>query len=474
MRRSLRRRRFLVWYYCGLASIALLVGTFAAHAWLSGRPPSTGTLLLMASSRSGDHLTLQAAAIHSGSGWVELGGSFDGAVSRAPDTTRLRESSVPAGDYDALRVAGQVIETHITIPRGQVEPVLVTVAGGRPAPDGVYTGSEQLSVGLQELAGRLQPIPAFQLTDQNGNPLDGTSMKGKVTVVAAFHTTCQTTCPLYTGLFFQLSRHLPPSVRLVEVTTDPEIDTPQALKAYASQIGASWTFATGDRQQLETFWNPLGVQLSGAQLHTSTLAVIDDHGYIRSVYQGIPDVGGTLPAALRNSLNAGGRQELATHGDGWGISQVLDTLAAVDRPGQQPSAGGDAAPAFSTTDLSGRKVDLAQFKGRPLLINFWASWCTACRQEMPMIQKAARAHPGLAVVLVDERDSTGSARQFLSQLGIDMPVATDPDGTIGGSYRVSGLPTSVFVRPDGAVSSRYPGAMDQRTLEQHLAQLGSS
>ena len=68
-------------------------------------------------------------------------------------------------------------------------------------------------------------MPPFQLVDQAGRPFDAASVRGKVTVLAAFHTTCQTTCPLYTGLFFQLRKRLPASVQLVEATTDPEQDT---------------------------------------------------------------------------------------------------------------------------------------------------------------------------------------------------------------------------------------------------------
>jgi cytochrome oxidase Cu insertion factor (SCO1/SenC/PrrC family) len=318
-------------------------------------------------------------------------------------------------------------------------------------------------------------MPDFHLVDQNGHAVDKASLQGRVVVVAAFHTSCQTTCPLYSGLFLQLRRQLPSSVLLVEATTDPGQDTPPALKQYAQQIGADWTFLTGTQDQLTDFWRPLGVQLSGAQLHSSTLAVIDGHGYIRSVYQGVPDVGPHLPSPLLDTLNQAGKQELASHGDGWGATQVMDTLAAVDRPTTQASSPGDqAAPAFSATDLSGRPISLSQLRGRPVLLNFWASWCSPCRQEMPLIQQAARAHPQLAVVLVNERDDSGSARRFLAELGVHLPVASDPQGQIGGAYQVNALPISVFVRPDGSVASRYPGAMDQHTLATHLAGVGIS
>jgi cytochrome oxidase Cu insertion factor (SCO1/SenC/PrrC family) len=468
----LPRRRVLLWYYCGLAAAVLVVGTVAATQWAGTRHSGDGTLLLMASSRTSDHMTGAGISVRSSGGWHDAAGRFDTAVAKAPETTRLAQVTLPAGVYDAIRIGGSTLETHITLHAQQVEPVLIPIASGRPAAEGLYTGTEQFNVGLDELAGQVVPMASFDLLDQHGRSFTNASIRGKTVVVAAFHTSCQTTCPLYTGLFLQLQRRLPSSVVLVEATTDPGQDTPDALQRYAQQIDAPWTFVTGTPDQMTAFWKPLGVQLSGDQLHTSTLAVLDGHGYIRSVYRGVPDVGGVLPPQLMQSLNATGMQELRTHGDGWGLSQISDTLSAVDRPGTQPQVGGQQAPSFSTTDLSGKPISAAQFRGRPVLINFWATWCGPCRQEMPLIQRTAKAHPGLAVILVNERDSTGSARSFVSQLGVTLPVASDPDGSIGGDYLVGALPTSVFVRADGTIASRYPGAMDQRTIDTHLVGLG--
>lgn len=473
MRLRLPRRRALVWYYCGIAAAALLVGTFAVNLWAGDRRAQQGTALVIASARGADHLSIGGTAIHSpSSGWHDLTGSFSGAVSKAPNTTTVGRVALDAGDYDALRVGGQVVETSISIRANQVVPILIATSQGKPAQGGVYAGSDQFNIGLNELSGQMIRMPDYQLVDQNGHSFTSSTGNGRITVVAAFHTTCQTTCPIYTGLFFNLRRQLPPSVQLVEATTDPEHDTPSVLQQYASGIGAGWTFATGTREQMAEFWQPLGVQLSGDQLHTSTLAVIDGHGYIRSVYRGVPDVGGSLPAALRQELNPMGTQELQSHGDGWGATQILDSLSAVGRVAPQPSSGGEKAPAFSSTDLSGHGVSLSQFAGHRVVVNFWASWCSACRQEMPLIQRAVKADPNLRVVLVDVRDDNGSARKFLSEVGVKLPVATDPDGRIGANYMVSGLPTSVFVRSDGTIASRYPGAMDEKTLTQHLSGLG--
>ena len=472
VRRRLPKRRVLIWYYCGIAIAILLVGTFAVHLWVGDQRASQGTALVMASGSSAGRLSIGGAAIHSASGWHDLTGAWSGKVAKAPDTTTLGRAALAAGDYDALRVGGQVVEGSITVRAGQVVPILIATVQGRPVRNGVYAGSDEFNIGLDELSGQMVRMPDYQLVDQDGHPFTNATQDGHITVLAAFHTSCRETCPIYTGLYFELRRELSPSVRLVEATTDPEQDTPAALKQYATGIGATWTFVTGTREQMSEFWQPLGVQLSGEQLHTSTLAIVDGHGYIRSVYRGVPDVGGSLPAQLRRALDPTGAQELQSHGDGWDASQVLDSLSAVGRVAPPPSGGGEQAPRFSSTDLSGHPVSLSRFAGHPLVVNFWASWCSACRQEMPRIQRAAKADPSLRVVLVDVRDNGGAARGFLSQLGVRLPVVTDPDGRIGADYMVGGLPTTVFVRPDGTIASRYPGAMDERTLQQHLSGLG--
>jgi cytochrome oxidase Cu insertion factor (SCO1/SenC/PrrC family) len=98
-------------------------------------------------------------------------------------------------------------------------------------------------------------MPAFTLTDQFGRRFDNASIAGHEVVLAAFHTSCRETCPLYTGLFMQLRRELPPDVLLVEATTNPWEDGPDVLREYAGRVGASWTLLTGDPAALAAFWS---------------------------------------------------------------------------------------------------------------------------------------------------------------------------------------------------------------------------
>src|SRR2546428_13504528 len=117
-------------------------------------------------------------------------------------------------------------------------------------------------------------MPSYDLVYQAGIPFNNPTIAGKDLVIAAFHTTCHQTCPLYTALFAQLEKQkLPEDVLLVEVTTDPTTDTRATLADYAHSIGAQWKFATGTPEALTAFWQPSGVALASGDSHLSTLAL---------------------------------------------------------------------------------------------------------------------------------------------------------------------------------------------------------
>jgi hypothetical protein len=84
----------------------------------------------------------------------------------------------------------------------------------------------------------------------------------------------------------------------------------------------------------------------------------------------------------------------------------------------------------------------------------------------------AGQHPGLVVLLIDERDDPAAARGFVRELGIRAAVLVDQDGGVGDRYRVSGLPTTVFVRPDGSIEGRHIGQTNESVLSPHIAVIG--
>ena len=145
-------------------------------------------------------------------------------------------------------------------------------------------------------------------------------------------------------------------------------------------------------------------------------------------------------------------------------------IPSLDAPsgvtGAEVSVGlsvGQRAPDFTVELLDGRTVSLSDFRGRPVLINFWATWCGPCGEEMPDFQTIYDLQGGedrfvvLAVNFMEARDDVAA---FIEGLGITFPVALDPDGKINGDlYRsaIPGYPTSLLLDADGIIAAYFPG-----------------
>lgn len=426
---------------------------------------------MLVAGRSPQSLPATTVALHGSGQWTSVA-SISGAVPAAPDENSLAHVSIAVGTYDEVRIGADIEAVSVTIAQNQVEPLLLGIESGRLIQGAAYAGNDQANLGLGELSGKFVPMPAFSLVDQHGNPFSSESTAGRDVVIAAFHTTCHETCPLYTALFGQLAKHTPGGVVLAEVTTDPTTDTPSALDTYARMLGASWTFATGSVSALTDFWKPLGVELATGDVHVSTLALIDSHGYVRLVYRGVPDVGHAIDPNLVTSLSAAGLKELASGGDGWGAPDVLQALTTIGvaQPSIQHPAG--TAPPFALTDSDGRTLDSSKLRGRPLVINFWASYCPPCRLEMPMLQRDVASRSNARLVLIDEGDSASSVRSFLSADGIDQSALLDSDLAVGRAYGAIALPTTVFVLSDGTIAARNIGQLDEGVLMTQLTLMG--
>ena len=155
-------------------------------------------------------------------------------------------------------------------------------------------------------------------------------------------------------------------------------------------------------------------------------------------------------------------------------SLVNTTTGSSSRAPQLTTLGGGPAPAFSLPDLAepSRVLSLGELRGRPVLVNFWASWCVPCRKEMPVLEAAyRRLHGRVAFVGVDTNDTRNAALAFLRQTGVTYPSAYDPHGTAATAYGLFGLPTTVFVAPDGQMIERHVGALSSGSLAAGIATL---
>jgi cytochrome c biogenesis protein CcmG/thiol:disulfide interchange protein DsbE len=148
----------------------------------------------------------------------------------------------------------------------------------------------------------------------------------------------------------------------------------------------------------------------------------------------------------------------------WGV--VL-----LPRPAPTLARIGEPAPGFVLSDLDGNRLSLGDLRGRPVIVNFWASDCAPCIDEFPLLTSAAAAHrhDGLAVVGVVVRDSSVAAREFMARVGATWPSAMDPGDVVAMQYGIIGPPDSFFIDRNGVVVSRQIGPLSAADLERRLA-----
>ncbi len=140
---------------------------------------------------------------------------------------------------------------------------------------------------------------------------------------------------------------------------------------------------------------------------------------------------------------------------GYAAALYADEFAELRAQAQQ-----GLAPDFTLQDLAGESHQLSQWRGKLVLINFWATWCAPCRAEMPGLRKLWLQYRDqgfeVVVISVDEGMKPRVAR-FVEMFELDFPVLLDPDSTVSDRYQVGGLPHSVFIAPDGTLIAKVIG-----------------
>jgi len=137
-----------------------------------------------------------------------------------------------------------------------------------------------------------------------------------------------------------------------------------------------------------------------------------------------------------------------------GIAKGLALAAAFVLPAFATTSSGPA-PAFQLAGRGGKTIDLAQYKGQVVMINFWATWCDPCRKEMPLLEDIYKKYKpmGFTLIGVNVEPKTGDPEGWLSKLPkpVTFPVAFDVDSKVSKLYKVVGMPTTVFIDRKGNV-----------------------
>jgi thiol-disulfide isomerase/thioredoxin len=131
----------------------------------------------------------------------------------------------------------------------------------------------------------------------------------------------------------------------------------------------------------------------------------------------------------------------------------LVTLTTLILASAASAAGDPPAPSFSLPARGGSTIQLSQFKGQVVMINFWASWCVPCRQEMPLLDSIYKKYKplGFTLLSVNVEPEQKDAEKFLQQTPVTFPVVFDAKSTVSGLYNVQGMPTTVFIDRKGNV-----------------------
>ncbi len=348
-------------------------------------------------------------------------------------------------------------------------PPQATTAGTVTPPPGLDAASVDL-LDLSPVPPGALAAPDFHLVDQEGRPASLSQFRGKVVIWSLNDDQCTDLCALLAQDIVAAEADLGPAaedVVFVSVNANPYFPDPANVKAWSVRNDLesfpNWVYVTGSPAQLKDTWNAYHVTVQLDQkdrtvTHDAALEFIDPTGHTR-------DIGFFSQGAVSTAFYA------------HAMAQVADDLLP---SGRQVHVGGTAvgssatrgatlnsrAPGFDLPALGGTgTTNLSMLEGKPLVVNFWASTCSLCIQEMPALQQVDSAFQGkVNFVGVDVADPASSAAAFARRTGARYPLAADRDGSTTAAYRVDALPVTFVIAPDGTILARHDGALTHDEL----------
>jgi cytochrome c biogenesis protein CcmG/thiol:disulfide interchange protein DsbE len=161
------------------------------------------------------------------------------------------------------------------------------------------------------------------------------------------------------------------------------------------------------------------------------------------------------------------------------------TVVAVTGSDDQPSGSGphkvpevnsakvgELAPDFAIGGLDGGTIRLSDYRGKPVVLNFWASWCHPCRDEFPLFRSTLASNGGAyEMVGVDTGDLRGDAQRFAEQQHAHWPIGFDANGGVARGYGVDPLPQTFFIRADGTIASHVIRGLTKAEFKGELAKI---
>jgi cytochrome c biogenesis protein CcmG/thiol:disulfide interchange protein DsbE len=193
------------------------------------------------------------------------------------------------------------------------------------------------------------------------------------------------------------------------------------------------------------------------------------NGWLRSLVLPLALVVAIVAGLLYVQANRGGTRQA----EGLGTVSLPEDRNAT---GQPPAAStGRAAPDFVLLDMDGREVRLSELQGKPVVVNFWATWCPTCRAETPDLIRLHEDYEkhGLVLLGVNLREADGPVRSFVDEFGISFPIVFDRNGQVASTWRIGGpnqgVPSTYFIDPNGVVRKVVFGFLTEKLMAEGLA-----
>ena len=196
---------------------------------------------------------------------------------------------------------------------------------------------------------------------------------------------------------------------------------------------------------------------------------------------GVIQMASLSPAWTRNRYILSGLAILGALLAAWWLLSPVAPAASTTEPGAvgEVTGGfaerGRAAPGFALATLDGGRLSLQELSGRPVLMNFWATWCPPCRAEIPHLVSAYEKYgdEGLEILAVDLQSDVDpdAVRAFAQEFGMTFPILLDSTGSVERAYLVRGYPTSIFIGRDGVIERIHWGPMTGGQVQEFIGEI---
>ena len=154
------------------------------------------------------------------------------------------------------------------------------------------------------------------------------------------------------------------------------------------------------------------------------------------------------------------------------LGLVVTVCSACSEPSE--ARVGQPAPDFQLQNLDGQSISLNDLKGKPVLLNFWSTWCGPCVSEMPYLQEIYDewSGKGLMLLAINGGESSSKVSKFLQDYNLSLPVLLDTEGIVAQRYNVSGIPTTFFIDKEGIIQEKVIGAFPNKAeIEKRLSKI---